>query len=335
MTAIERGLASVIRGEALALDLARDVMQEMLSPGAPATQIAALLTGLRIKGESDEELFGFAQVMRSTGLVFPVNGQRIDTCGTGGDGIGTFNISTAVAIVLASMGIPVVKHGNRAVSSKSGSADVLSALGIRIDAPMEKTQEAFRSLGIAFLFAPRYHPAMKQMAHIRRELGVRTVFNLLGPLVNPGTPTHQLLGVFDDGRIEQMARVLSRLGTQSAWVVHGEGGLDEVSIAGETRVAVLDNGVVETWSVMPEAYDVVAQPLSSLAGGDAEYNGAKMLDVLGGEQGAYRDAVILNAASALCVFEGHRNTREAAARVRAALDSGQGVKLVEAWRAAL
>ncbi|MGB5681186.1 MAG: anthranilate phosphoribosyltransferase, partial [Polyangiales bacterium] len=228
-------------------------MDEILSGDATPAQIAAFVVGLRMKGESSDEIAAAARSLRRHGESIQPNvrGPLLDTCGTGGDGLHTFNISTASAIVAAACGVSVAKHGNRAVSSKAGSADVLEALGVRIDLPKEAVQRCIEDVGIGFLFAPRHHAAMRHAAPIRRELGIRTLFNLLGPLSNPASATHQVVGVFDPARVEQLASALGTLGLEAAWVVHGNGGLDEVSPSGPTRVAELRNGAVRTFELSP------------------------------------------------------------------------------------
>ncbi len=247
-------LARLLEGAVLDRDEARALMGRVMAGEVPPVQLAAMLTALRLRGETVDEITGFAEAMRAAAVTIPAGDlpDLVDTCGTGGDGAGTFNISTATALLAAAMGIPVAKHGNRAVSSRSGSADVLEALGVGLDVEPARVAALIREVGIGFLFAPALHPAMRHAMPVRRELGVRTVFNLLGPLTNPAGARRQLLGVYDPRLCEPVARVLQGLGSERAFVVHGAGGLDEVSPCGETLVAELKDGAVTTWTFTPE-----------------------------------------------------------------------------------
>ncbi len=249
-------------------------MDEILEGEASTAQIAAFVIGLRMKGESAIEIAAAARSLRNhCETIRPqVDGPLLDTCGTGGDGLQTFNISTAAAIVAAACGVAVAKHGNRAVSSKAGSADVLEALGVRIDLGPERVLRCIEEVGIGFMFAPSHHAAMRHAAPVRRELGVRTLFNLLGPLSNPASASHQLVGVYDPGRIEQLAQALGALGLTAAWVVHGKGGLDEISPAGPSAVAQLADGEVSRFEVCPRDFGLPEVPVESLGGGDATCN---------------------------------------------------------------
>jgi anthranilate phosphoribosyltransferase len=274
--------------------------------------------------------------MRQHAVPFDPRPRALDLCGTGGDASGTFNISTAAALVTASCGIPVAKHGNRSITSKSGSADVLEALGIPIDLPPERTRQAIDQVGFGFFFAPRYHPAMRQVAGPRRELGIRTVFNILGPMTNPAGVKQQLLGVYDDGLRPVMAEVLRKLGSERVWVLHcprpGGGGLDEVGLEGPTRVSALEGGEVREMEVSPEDAGISRQPGAILRGGDALENARRLLALLEGETGPVRDAVILNAACALKISGRARDLKEGAGMASWAMDSGQAGKLVEELR---
>lgn len=308
-------------------------MDAILSGEATPAQIAAFVVALRMKGESSDEIAAAARSLRKhCESIHPnVDGPLLDTCGTGGDGLHTFNISTASAIVAAACGVAVAKHGNRAVSSKAGSADVLEALGVRIDIPAESVRRCIEEVGIGFLFAPSHHAAMRHAAPIRRELGIRTLFNLLGPLSNPASATHQVVGVFDPARVEQLATALGILGLDAAWVVHGDGGLDEVSPSGPTRVAELRNGEVHTFELSPSDFGVDSVSAAALRGGDANENAEIIGRVLRGEAGAARAAVVVNAAAALCVTGIAADPETGARRAAEALDSGAAEQVLARW----
>ncbi len=304
-------------------------------------QIAALAIALRAKGETPVEIAAAARALRSRAVKIEprIAGPILDTCGTGGDGASTFNVSTATAIVVASCGVAVAKHGNRAISSRSGSADLVEALGIPINAPDELLRACIEEVSITFLFAPHHHSALRHAAAVRRELGVRTIFNLLGPLANPGGATHQLLGLFDDRRRGTFAEVLRLLGTERAWVVHGEPcegaprGLDEVSPAGVTRVTELDRGQLRELTIHPSDAGLAPITMAELAGGDAGDNAKLLLALLAGERSGIRTAVVLNTACALVVAEAARDLREGRERAEAALDRGDAMSTLERWRA--
>ena len=324
--AMAEAIASVVRGEALEGAVMEAAMEAILSGDATPAQIAALAVGLRMRGETAEELAAAARVMRRHAAPLALSSDRLlDTCGTGGDGAGTFNISTVAAIVVAACGVRVAKHGNRAVSSSCGSADVLEALGLPLEQDPAASLDAH---GIAFLFAPSFHGALKHAAPVRRELGLRTFFNLLGPLANPAGASHQLLGVYDAARVPQIAEVLGVLGVEGAWVVHGEGGLDEVSPSGPTRVAVLSGGRVEERVIEPRDFGLEPVPLEALSGGGPRENASIARAVLGGERGAPRAAVVINAAAALVASGASGDLREAAERAGAALDEGAAARLL-------
>ncbi len=286
-------------------------MSEILSGGATDAQIGALLVALHMKGETVEEIVGFAEAIRAAATplelarnsALDVSGTErdalVDTCGTGGDASGTFNISTATALTLAGAGVRVAKHGNRSVTSKCGSADVVEALGVKIDLPADRVAACLDQVGIAFLFAPAMHSAMKFVQPARRELRLRTVFNLLGPLTNPAHASAQVVGVYSSDLVEKVAEALRLLGLRRALVVHGMDGLDEITITGATKVAELRDGVVRKYEVMPELFGMKRAPMESLAGGDAVANAAIIRAILSGEQSPKRDVVLLNAAAAL------------------------------------
>ncbi len=330
---IGEAIKAVVAGRDLLPSEVEMAMDAILSGEATPAQIAAFVVGLRMKGESSDEIAAAARSLRShCETIQPnVDGPLLDTCGTGGDGLQTFNISTASAIVAAACGVAVAKHGNRAVSSKAGSADVLEALGVRIDLPAEAVRRCIEEVGIGFLYAPSHHAAMRHAAPVRRELGVRTLFNLLGPLANPASATHQVVGVFDPDRVEQLAAALGMLGLEAAWVVHGDGGLDEVSPSGTTRVAELRNGKVRAFEVSPADFGISPVSLGALRGGDANENAHIIRRVLSGEPGAARAAVVMNAAAALCVAGIAGDPAAGAERAAAALDSGAAEQTLARW----
>ena len=330
---ITHAIKELVAGHDLSERDVEGAMDTILTGRATPAQIAAFVVGLRIKGESTLEIAAAARTMRKhCDRIQPkVAGPLLDTCGTGGDGLHTFNISTAAAIVAAAGGVSVAKHGNRAVSSKAGSADVLEALGVRIDLSPVQAQRSVEEVGIGFLFAPSHHGAMKHAAPVRRELGIRTIFNLLGPLSNPASATHQVVGVYDPAHIEQLASALGALGLTAAWVVHGYGGLDEVSPAGPTRVAELVEGEVRVTELTPADFGLLETSLEALRGGDSQRNAAIIREVLSGEEGAARVAVLLNAAAALRVAGVAEDTRVAAERAAEAIDSGAARAILERW----
>ena len=330
--ALREALGRVLAQEVLDEGTMEAAMESILAGEATPVQVAGLAIALRMRGESVGELTAAARVLRRrcSGVAIPGD-LLLDTCGTGGDGASTFNISTATAIVVAACGVPVAKHGNRAVSSKAGSADVLEVLGVDLNLPKERLEAQLEDLGIAFFFAPHHHAALRHAANARRELGERTFFNLLGPLANPAKATHQLVGVYDPARLEDMALVLGALGTKRAWVVHGEGGLDELSTAGPTEIAEWNGETVRRFRLCPGDFGLPEHELTALAGGDAKENAAIIRALLQGAPGAPRDAVVLNAAAALCVAGAAPSPLEAAIRAAAAIDSGAANILLQRW----
>ena len=322
-------LEAVIGGHDLGRERARALMTAVMEGQVPPARLGGLLAALRARGETVDEITGFAEAMRHGALAVRCRRQGlVDTCGTGGDGAGTFNISTATALVAAGMGIPVAKHGNRAVSSRSGSADVLEALGVNIEVGPARAGELLDELGLAFLFAPTMHPAMRFAGPVRRELGVRTVFNVLGPLTNPAGAELQLLGVFDPSLCEPLARVLGALGARRAFVVHGAGGLDEVSPLGPTRVAELRRGAVRTFTFDPADVDLDRCTAADLAGGTPAENAAIITRVLAGEQGPAADVVALNAGFVAVLAGRAPDFRAGVAMARSTLESGAALRLL-------
>ena len=313
-------------GEHLARREAEAAMETILSGGAAEQQIVDFLAGLRDKGETEEELVGFATAMRRHARpIFP-NGipdawRLVDTCGTGGDATGTFNVSTCAAFVVAGAGVRVAKHGNRSISSRCGSADVLEALGVNLLTPPERVAECIERVGIGFLFAPALHTAMKHAMPARRRLGGRTVFNLLGPLTNPAGARVQVMGVFAADKVGLMAGTLAKLGVERAFVVHGADGLDEISLSGETRVAEIHFGTVRNYTVTPEDFGLGRAPLAALRGSDAAENAGIIRRILEGESGPRRDIVLMNAAAALVAAGTAANFRSAVALAAHSIDS--------------
>ena len=323
LSLIERAEA----GHVLKRAEAEAAMEELLSGRVETPEIVRLLVALNQRPIEVQELAGFASVMRRHATRVFADGEArlanmVDTCGTGGDGANTFNISTAAAIVAAAAGARVAKHGNRAASSRSGSADVLEALGVRIDLPFEQYGRAIREIGIGFLFAQAAHKATRHAAPARKQLGVRTVFNLLGPLTNPAGAQSQVLGVFSEDVIDLIAATLAELGVERAFVVHGAGGLDEISLAGETMVAEVRGGIVRRSTVTPEEFGVARAPLESIHGGTATENAALIRRILEGEAGPARDIVVINAAAALVAAGVAENFREAAGLASFVISSG-------------
>ncbi len=294
-------LALTADGGELSTQQAEQAFEIIMSGEATPSQIGGFLMALRVRGETVDEISGAARVMRAKALHIDAPEGAIDTCGTGGDASGTFNISTGAALVVAAAGVPVAKHGNRALSSKSGSADVLAALGVNIDADMELVKECLWSNNIGFLMAPRHHSAMRHVGPVRVELGTRTIFNLLGPLSNPANARSQLVGVFHRQWTEPLARVLGNLGSKRAWVVHGADGLDELTTTGTSHVAELKDGEVTCFEITPEDAGIGRAKPADLKGGDADTNAKALGAMLDGAPGAYRDIVLLNAAAALIV----------------------------------
>ncbi len=320
---IVSAIAKAVQREDLPIELCRATMDQILAGEATAAQIAALAVALRMKHETAEEIAGLAQAMRAR---LPVIRTRrtplLDTCGTGGDNAGTFNISTTVALVTASCGVAVAKHGNRAVSSRTGSADVLESLGVTIDLTPENAGRSLDLLGITFLFAPNYHTALRHANAARREIGVRTVFNVLGPLTNPAGAKRQLLGVFTDNLVHPVVEVLRILGSEHAWVVHGHDGLDELSVFEKNHVAELVGGELREFEVDPAALGLAHTDRSQVTGGDAAANAALIRRVLKGERGAARDIVLLNSGAALVVAGVANDLAAGVRRAAEAIDSG-------------
>ena len=319
----KRYIARVAAGERLSVEDARAAFDVMMSGDATPAQVGAFLMGLRVRGETVDEITGGAIAMREKALKVAAPADAVDTCGTGGDASGTYNISTAAGLVAAACGVPVAKHGNRALSSRCGSADVLTALGVKIDADMALVERCIAEAGIGFLMAPRHHGAMRHVAGARMELGTRTIFNLLGPLSNPAGASHQLIGVFAERWVEPLAEVLRSLGSRHVWVVHGRDGLDEITTTGATAVAELKDGEIRRFDIAPEDFGVAPASPEALKGGDAETNALALNAVLDGHDGPFRDIVLINSAAALVVAGKVDDVREGVAMAAEALDGGK------------
>lgn len=314
-------LKRVAAGETLDAEQSARAFSLIMAGEASDIRIAAFITAMAVRKPTIDEIVGAVRAMRSAMKSIEANPYAIDLCGTGGDGIGTLNISTACAFVVAACGVPVAKHGNRNMSSKSGTADCLEALGVTIELSAAGASRCLRESGLCFLFAQAYHPAIKYAAPVRRELGFRTIFNLIGPLSNPARVRRQLVGVYDPEWTRPLAEVLSRLGADRAWVVHGDG-LDEIAISGPTRVAVLADGKVTVREIGPEDAGLSWSPLSAIAGGSADENAAALRRLLDGETGAYRDIVLINSAAALIIGGKVSNLKEGVALAATAIDRG-------------
>ncbi|GAB4139106.1 MAG: anthranilate phosphoribosyltransferase [Sphingomonadales bacterium] len=324
----------VLDGATLSEGDAERAFAMMMSGDIDTSLIAAFLAALKVRGETVDEIAGAARALRSHVHAVPAPAGAVDTCGTGGDGAQTLNISTAAAIVVAACGVPVAKHGNKAVSSKSGSADVLTALGVRLDLDDAGLARCFRDAGIAFLMAPRHHAAMRHVAPVRVALGVRTIFNLLGPLANPALARRQLMGTYDARWLQPMAQVAGRLGAEHAWVVHGADGLDELTITGTSDVVAWHQGKLKRFTVAPEHVGLKRAEPEAIKGGSAADNAAALRALLDGAPGAYRDIVLLNAGAALVVADRAADLAAGVARAAQAIDDGDAARTLARWIAA-
>ncbi len=322
-------IAQVASGKTLSEHEAEAAFETIMSGEATQAQIGGFLMALRVRGETVAEITGAARAMRARAASIEAPPGAVDTCGTGGDGAGTYNISTATALVLAGCGVPVAKHGNRAASSKSGSSDVLTALGVKVDADFDLVKQSLAEAGICFLMAPRHHAAMRHVGGPRQELGTRTIFNLLGPLANPAGAKRQLVGVFHGGWLAPMAEVLGRLGAEKAWVVHGSDGLDELTTTGPSHVAEWKNGAVEQFEIDPEMAGLKVTTPAALKGADPDHNAAALRRLLEGESGPYRDIVLLNAAAALIVADRAKTLPDGVSAAAAAIDKGRAKRALD------
>lgn len=326
-------LARLAAGEHLADTDAEAAFDIIMSGEATPAQIGALLMAMRVRGETVAEITGAVRAMRARMTAIEAPDGAMDVCGTGGDGAGTLNVSSATTFVVAACGVWVAKHGNRALSSRTGGADVLTALGVNVDAPMDRLAAILRSAGCVFLFAPRHHPSMRHAAGPRVELGTRTIFNLLGPLANPARVRRQLTGVFAPEWTRPMAQTLQALGHEAAWIVHGMG-LDELTVAGENQVSALANGIIHDFTITPEDAGLPRAPIEAIKGGDAAHNAAALLAMLEGAPGAYRDTVLLNTSAALIVAGRATNLRDGVAQAAGAIASGAALNALNTLRLA-
>lgn len=323
---IREAIQKLLNNEDLSFEMTEAVMDEIMSGSATNAQIASFITALRMKGETIDEITACASVMRKHGAKLEYDGDLLDIVGTGGDQAYTFNISTISSFVISAAGVPVAKHGNRSVSSKCGSADVLEALGVRIDIPVSKSERILKEIGLCFMFATRYHSSMKYAAPVRKEIGARTVFNILGPLANPANANHQLLGVYDENLVEPLARVLAKLGVKKAMVVHGLDGLDEISLTAKSVVCEVNNGTLNSFFFDPRQFGFEYCRPEDLVGGGPEENADIARRVLGGERGPRRDTVLLNSAVCLYMFFDNVTLRECVRIAADMIDSGRAMQ---------
>jgi anthranilate phosphoribosyltransferase len=329
MADLKQLLAKAANGEALSRQEARTAFDILMSGEATPSQIGGFLMALRVRGETVDEITGAVETMREKMLKVAAPADAIDIVGTGGDASGSFNISTCAAFIAAGAGLKVAKHGNRALSSKSGAADVLTALGVKIDLPPDRIAECIADAGVGFMFAPAHHVSMKHVGPSRVELGTRTIFNLLGPLSNPAGVRRQVTGVFARNWVEPLAKVLNNLGCESAWICHGEGGFDEIVATGRTWIAELKNGKVTSFEVTPEEVGLERGKVSELRGGDAAHNAEALLGVLAGAKGAFRDSAMMTAGAALLTAGKARDFRDGVRLAEAAIDNGAARKSLE------
>ena len=327
MSVLKEALQVVVDGKDLSAERMQEVMMEIMEGRATSAQIGAILTALRMKGENAAEITGAARVMRQKARAISPRlspGEPlVDIVGTGGDMSGTFNVSTTASFVAAGAGLKVAKHGNRSVSSRSGSADLLEALGVNLDVAPSVVERCVEETGLGFLFAPKLHPAMKNVIGPRREMGIRTIFNVLGPLTNPAGADVELMGVYDRGLCEKLAEVLGNLGTKRAWVVHGHGGMDELSISGPSLVAQWNGSQVETFETAPSDFGLKEAQIQDVMGGGPKENARICLSILEGEKGPKRDMVVMNAAAAIYIAKGVKDLKEAAQLAQESIDSGR------------
>lgn len=327
---IQKAISKIVEGSSLVESEMIEVMDQIMTGGASDAQIGSFITALRMKGETVEEITGAARVMREKALHIDAGGGSVvDTCGTGGDSSGTFNISTTAAFIAAGAGAKVAKHGNRSVSSKSGSADVLRSLGVNIEVEVEKVEECLAVAGIGFLFAPLLHGAMKYAIGPRREIAMRTIFNILGPLTNPAGANCQVMGVYDENLTENLATTLGNLGSSHAMVVHGMDGLDEITLTTTTKISELKDGKVNTFQFIPEEFGLPLCSMVDLKGGDSEDNASITLEILKGEKGAQRDISLINAAAAIYVAGLSSDLKEGLEKATESVDSGAALEKLE------
>lgn len=331
MSDLRPTLAQLAEGHQLNADESQAAFETIMSGAADLAQMAAFIMALRVRGEQVDEIVGGARVLRAKADKIEAPSGHIDTCGTGGDGIGTYNISTAAALVAAAAGAPVAKHGNRSVSSKSGSADVLMSLGANLEMSKAANEESLRRFGFAFMFAPAHHKAMRHVAPARASLQLRTIFNLLGPLANPAQARRQILGVFDKKWLRPMAEVLKKLGSEHVWVVYGSDGLDEITTTGVTHVAELKDGSISEFDIKPGDVGLTVSNIEELKGGDANVNAQAIRDLLAGKASAYRDIVLMNTAAALVVAGKTDTLKGGVLKAAEVIDNNAAAKRLEEW----
>ncbi len=326
---IKEAIQALVSGKSLTMDEASLVMEEIMEGQVTPAQFGAFVTALRLKGETVDEIAGLAKVMRAKAVWVKTSGPVVDVVGTGGDGLNTFNISTTAAFVVAGAGLKVAKHGNRAASSQCGSADVLEALGVKFDLTAEQVQQCIGKVGMGFMFAPAFHPAMKYAAAPRREIGIRTIFNILGPLTNPAGARAYLLGVADSSLVKKLALVLKSLDCHHALVVHGGDGLDEITITRKTKVCELKEGRISSYTVSPEDLGLPRASLASLKGGTVAENAALLRSILSGAPGPQRDVVLMNAAAALVAGDKAKTIQQGVSLAKETIDSGKALAKLE------
>jgi anthranilate phosphoribosyltransferase len=329
MDSLKPVLAQIANGTTLSRNEAEAAFDYLLSGDATSAQMGAFLMALRVRGETIDEITGAVSAFRARMLRIKAPADAIDIVGTGGDGHGTYNVSTLAAMIVAACGVPVAKHGNRAASSRSGSSDVLAALGVRIGGGTVDVERCLAEANIGFMSAQSHHAAMRHFAAVRSDLGIRTIFNVLGPLSNPASVTRIMVGVFATAWLEPLARVLGNLGTERAWLVHGADGLDEITTTGPTSVVSIEDGKLETFTIVPETYGIARASLADLKGGDPAHNAAALRGVLDGEKNAYRDIAVLNAAGALTVAGKVSDLHAGVAMAVNAIDSGQAKAVLD------
>ncbi len=331
MTSLHSYIDLIKQGSELSEDQAFEAISAMMSGAIDEPEMEDFLRALSARGETAAEIAGAARALRDKASMITAPDNAVDCCGTGGDGAHTYNISTAVAFVAAACGVPMAKHGNRAASSKSGAADVLEALGVNLDLPPEKLEQALKEIGFCFLMAPKHHEAVRHVVPVRKKIGAPTIFNLLGPLANPAGTQCQLIGVFNKKWLVPMAETLKRLGTQRAWIVHGADGLDEITNTDETHIAVLDNGQIETKTLTPDDFGLPYSKSEDLKGGDAAYNASALKDLLDGLKSPYRDIVLMNAAAVLIIAGKTNDLKDAVQIAAQAIDSGQAKSVLDQY----
>ncbi len=332
MTDFSDYLSKALNGQALSESEMIDAMTTIMKGAVDDSALTQFLIALADRGETEDEIAGAARVLRGMAQTISAPPGTIDCCGTGGDGLHTFNISTAVALVAAGAGVSVAKHGNRAASSKSGAADVLESLGMNLALPKDKLETALHSLGFCFLMAPNHHLAMKHVMPVRRAIGRRTIFNLLGPLANPAGTTRQLIGVFDKDFVLPMARALQKLGSERAWVVHSDDGLDEISLSADTHVAMVEGGAITQKTLTPEDFGLPRIDLHNIIGGDAQTNAKALSEMLKGQRSPYRDIVLANASAVMVIAGKTDDLKQGVTMAAASIDSGRALHVLNAYK---